>query len=401
METWKSYLTHLECSRCGGVHDPETIQNLCTSCDKPLLARYDLPAARANLQREDFAQRESSIWRYRELLPIRDPDERLSLGEGGTPLINARRLGESLGHAHLYVKDEGGNPTGSFKARGLAVAVARAHELGVSELSIPSAGNAAGAMCAYAALAGVGAHVYMPKSVPASFVAECHAYGAEVTLVDGFITECGARARQDMLASERFDISTLREPYRLEGKKTMGYEIAAEFGWSLPDVILYPTGGGTGLIGMWKAFDEMEQLGWIGSQRPRMVAVQAEGCAPIVRAYQGGRDAAEPWEDPHTVAEGLQVPSAVGDFLMLEILRDSGGVAVSVTDSELLAGVRTLASSEGIFACPEGGATVAAFRMLKAAGWIRSKERAVLFNTGTGLKYLHVWTSQASDHPRK
>jgi threonine synthase len=363
------------------------------------MARYDLARLRAKLSRHDLQGREADLWRYSELLPIRDSNAQLCLGEGGTPLIHARRLGETLGHENLFVKQEGGNPTGSFKARGLAVAVSRAHELGVRSLSIPSAGNAAGAMSAYAAAAGMRAHVYMPASVPGAFLAECRAYGAEVTLVDGYITDCGAHASQDMAGSDRFDISTLREPYRLEGKKTMGFELAEGFRWELPEVILYPTGGGTGLIGMWKAFEELEHLGWIGARRPRMVAVQAKGCAPIVRAHARAESEAEEWQDPHTVAEGLQVPAAIGDFLMLKTLRESDGTAVSVTDDELIAGVRSMASTEGIFACPEGGATVAAFRNLKAQGWIRARDRVVLFNTGTGLKYTHIWDSRAEDKP--
>jgi threonine synthase len=292
---------------------------------------------------------------------------------------------------NLFVKEEGLNPTGSFKARGLAMAVARAAELGISEVSIPSAGNAAGAMSAYAALAGMTAHVFMPKDVPAPFIAECRALGASVNLVDGLITDCGKVAAEGVKKYGWFDVSTLKEPYRIEGKKTMGYEIAEQGGWKLPDVILYPTGGGTGLIGMWKAFDEMEALGWIGSRRPRMVSVQAAGCAPMVRAFDQDQEFAQFWEGAHTIADGLRVPAAVGDFLILRALRESGGRGIMVTDEEMLEGVKLLGGTEGIFTCPEGGAVVAACRRLLDEGWIRQDEQVVLFNTGSGLKYAHLF----------
>jgi threonine synthase len=390
-----SYLTHLQCAACGGIFPADRLWNVCPECGKPLLARYDLTAARARLDRGHVAGRRFKLWRYRELLPVQDVANILNLGEGGTPLIPARRLGEQIGHEQLFVKDESGNPTASFKARGLSVAVSRAGELGVKALSIPSAGNAAGAMSAYAAAAGMAAHVYMPKDVPETFRVECRAYGADVTLVDGLITDCAAQAVRDGQGSERFDISTLREPYRIEGKKTMGFEIAEQMGWSLPDVIIYPTGGGTGLIGMWKAFQELEALGWIGPKRPRMVAVQADGCAPIVRAFHQGASEAEPWVNAHTLAAGLRVPAAIGDFLMLECLRDSHGTAVGVSDAALLDGADQLAKLEGVFACPEGGATVAALHRLTKSGWIGADETVVLLNTGSGLKYTHIWNSSA------
>jgi threonine synthase len=314
------------------------------------------------------------------------------LGEGYTPLVHAARLGEVVGFERLFIKDEGLNPTGSFKARGLAVAISRAHELGVRAVSIPSAGNAAGAMSAYASLAGMEAYVFMPRDVPQPFVAECRALGAAVTLVDGLITDCGRVAAEGVRQFGRFDVSTLKEPYRLEGKKTMGYELAEQMAWSLPDVIIYPTGGGTGLIGMWKAFDEMEELGWIGSRRPRMVTVQSDGCAPMVKAFDEGREFAEPWQGAQTIADGLRVPAAVGDFLILRALRESGGTAVAVPDRELLDAARQIGRTQGIFVCPEGAATLLAFRRLRDAGWIADGESVVLFNTGSGLKYTHLWT---------
>ncbi|MGC9332597.1 MAG: threonine synthase [Anaerolineae bacterium] len=313
------------------------------------------------------------------------------MGEGWTPLIHATRLGAELDFAGLYIKDESLNPTGSFKARGLCMAVARARELGARDLSIPSAGNAAGALAAYAALGGIEAHVFMPRDVPQAFVAECQALGARVTLVDGLITDCGRLAAQQAQEYGWFDVSTLKEPYRLEGKKTMGLELAEQLGWILPDVIIYPTGGGTGLIGMWKAFEEMEQMGWIGPKRPRMVTVQSQGCAPMVHAFDQGEEFAEPWPDAATVADGLRVPSAVGDFLILRALRESQGTAVAVSDEEMIEAVRLMGKTQGLFACPEGGATLAAFQHLRQQGWIEEDESVVLFNTGSGLKYSHLF----------
>jgi threonine synthase len=388
----ESYLSHLECSLCGRKLEADRLQNLCPECRKPLFARYDLDRAIRELKRDSVSDRAPNLWRYRELLPVRSAEHVLSLGEGFTPLIHALRLGETFKFDSLFIKEEGLNPTGSFKARGLSVAVSRALELGVNSLSIPSAGNAAGAMSAYAALAGMKAYVFMPQDVPLLFVAESRVLGAEVTLVDGVITDCGRVAAEGVKEFDRFDMSTLKEPYRLEGKKTMGYEIAEAMNWSLPDVIVYPTGGGTGLVGMWKAFDEMENLGWIGPGRPRMVTVQSEGCAPIVRAFHDGTEFAEPWQGPRTIADGLRVPSAVADFLILRALRQSNGTALSVSDDEMLKAVGHLGRTEGIFACPEGGATLAAFRRLHEQGWIREGEKVVLFNTGSGLKYSHLFT---------
>jgi threonine synthase len=386
-----SHLTHLECSLCGKTYDAGKLQNLCPECRRPLLARYDLDAARRCMSREEIAKGPSSLWRYQELLPVHDPRCVMTLGEGWTPLRRAHRLAGALGFESLLIKDEGGNPTGSFKARGLAVAVARAYELGARSLSIPSAGNAACAMSTYAALAGLEAIVYMPRDVPQPFVAECRALGARVQLVDGVITDCGRVAAADAETHGWFDLSTLKEPYRLEGKKTMGYELAEQLGWNLPDVIVYPTGGGTGLVGMWKGFDEMERLGWIGSARPRMVTVQSEGCAPIVKAFHERSEFAERWANATTIADGLRVPAAVGDFLMLRVLRESKGTAVSVEDREMIEGANLIGRREGLFVSPESGATVAAFIRLRDSGWIGREEVVVLFSTGSGDKYAHLW----------
>ncbi|MBZ0268062.1 threonine synthase [bacterium] len=392
-----SYLSHLECGQCGKRIEADRLRNLCPDCGRPLLARYDLTTARSAVDRDAPPPGGRSLWRFPELLPVRDPAHRLTLGEGGTPLFRAKRLGKAVGHAHVLVKDEGVNPTGSFKARGMAVAVARAKELGATALSVPSAGNAAGAMSAYAARAGLPAHVFMPKDVPAPFVAECRALGAHVTLVDGLISDCGRVAAAELERHGRFDVSTLKEPYRLEGKKTLGYELAEQLGWELPDVIIYPTGGGTGLVGMWKAFDEMEALGWIGTHRPRMVTVQSTGRAPMVRAFEAGERHATPWEGAATIADGLRVPAAVGDFLILAALRESGGRAIAVPDDALLADASLLGRTEGIFAAPEGGATVTALRVLCERGWIEPTERVVLFNTGSGHKYAHLWSDADRD----
>ena len=386
-----NFLTHLECALCGQELEADRLWNLCPTCDKPLLARYDLQRASRVLTREEIAGREPNLWRYRELLPVRDPRYALCLGEGFTPLVHATRLGQVVQFANLLIKDEGLNPTGTFKARGLAVAVSRAWELGVEEVSIPSSGNAAGAMSAYAALAGMGAYVFMPRDAAQPFLAECRTLGAKVTLVDGFITDCGRVAAEEARQFGRFDVATLKEPYRLEGKKTMGYELAEQMGWTLPDVIIYPTGGGTGLIGMWKGFDELEQLGWIGPQRPRMVTVQSDGCAPMVKAFHEGREFAEPWQGAHTIAGGLRVPAAVGDFLILRALRESGGTAVAVSDQEMVEAAKLMGRTQGIFPCPEGAATLAAFQLLRRQGWIDDDEKVVLLNTGSGHKYAHLW----------
>ncbi len=388
-----NFFSHLECGYCTKTYEADKLWNLCPECLKPLLARYDLLSAKKKLSKDELKNREPNLWRYNELLPVRDKKFILSLGEGFSPLFKAKRLGKELGFSNLYIKDEGLNPTTSFKARGLSVAISRAYELGVKEVSIPSAGNAAGAMSAYAALAGMKSYVFMPKDVPRPFIAECIALGAEVTLIDGLITDCGKAAAEGVKKYGRFDISTLKEPYRIEGKKTMGYELAEQFDWNLPDVIIYPTGGGTGLIGMWKAFDEMEQLGWIDSQRPRMVTVQSSGCAPIVKAFEDNNEFADLWNDARTIADGLRVPAAVGDFLILNALRESNGTAIAVSDEEMLDAANQIGRTQGIFTSPEGGATLAALLQLREKGWIRVNEKVVLFNTGSGHKYSHLWES--------
>ncbi len=391
MARTKSTLTHLECGFCGKTYAADQLLNLCTDCGKPLLARYDLSVAALTLTREALQRREPSLWRYEEVLPVQNDWAQLRLGEGWTPLHHAKRLGESIGCPNTYVKDEGLNVTASFKARGLALAVSRAYELGARELAIPSAGNAACAMSAYAAAANLPAHVYMPRDVPSLFQVECRELGANVTLVDGLINDCGVKVREGVAAHGWFDVSTLKEPYRIEGKKTMGYELAEQLDWELPDVIIYPTGGGTGMVGMWKAFDEMEQMGLIGPKRPRMVTVQSTGCAPIVRAFEQGVEFAELWQGAKTVADGLRVPIAIGDFLILRAIRQSGGTALAVPDEEMLRYARVIGSQTGSFPAPEGAATLAAQIRLLAQGWIKPDEKVVLFNTGSGLKYAHLW----------
>ena len=385
----ESHLTHLECSRTGEHYDVDELHNL-SAAGAPLLARYDLEAASASMTREALNRRRPDMWRYREVMPLRDGDDIVTLGEGMTPLRHAERLGAEVGMQRLYIKDESLNPTGSFKARGLAAAVTAAAARGARKLAIPTAGNAGGALAAYAAAAGLEAHVFMPADTPAAFQIECRSCGAHVELVDGLINDCGRIVGERRDSEGWFDVSTLKEPYRVEGKKTMGYELAEQFDWHLPDVIVYPTGGGTGLIGMWKAFDEMERLGWIDAARPRMVSVQAAGCAPIVRAMEEGTEDAALWEDAQTLASGLRVPVAVADFLMLRALRESGGAAVAVGDEELVAATHRIARYTGIFAAPEGGAALAGIVELRARGFLSADERVVLFNTGSGYKYLEA-----------
>ncbi|MFN8492198.1 MAG: threonine synthase [Caldilineaceae bacterium] len=387
----KSTLTHLECGRCGATYPANQLMNLCPACGKPLLARYDLQKAAQTLTKDTLKSRPASLWRYEEVLPVQRQDAMIALGEGWTPLHWAARLGEKIGCRNTLIKDESLNPTGSFKARGLCVAVSRAFELGAKELAIPSAGNAAGAMSAYAAAVGLPAHVFMPKDVPPMFQVECKELGATVTLVDGLINDCGVKVREGAAKYGWFDVSTLKEPYRIEGKKTMGYELAEQLNWGLPDVIIYPTGGGTGLVGMWKAFAEMETMGLIGSKRPRMVTVQSTGCAPMVRAFQQEDEFAELWQGAKTVADGLRVPVAVGDFLILRALRESQGAAIAVTDEEMLSYAKVMGQHTGIFPAPEGAACLAAQVRLLEMGWIKPEESVVLFNTGSGLKYAHLW----------
>ena len=385
------HVKNLECSFCHREYDAKRLQNVCAECGKPLLVRYDLKRISKFLTRQALYARRSDLWRYRELLPVRREDNIVTLGEGWTPLLPAKRLGASMGMSQLLIKDESQNPTDSFKARGMSVAVSMAKELGAKKLAAPSAGNAAGALAAYCARAGLGAYLFMPRDTPRANVIECEVAGAHVTLVDGLITDCGAEVARRKESEGWFDVSTLKEPYRVEGKKTLGYEIAEQSEWSLPDVIIYPTGGGTGLVGMWKAFDELQQLGWIGEKRPRMISVQAAGCAPIVRAFDAGARFAEEFENAHTVASGLRVPKAIGDFLILDAIRESGGTAIAVADDELLEGSRELARTEGIFAAPEGGACVPALRKLLERGDVKPDERVVLFNTGSGIKYLEAF----------
>ncbi len=383
-------VTQLHCSFCERTYPPRRIHNLC-QCGKPLLVSYDLERASTQISRGDLLKRQNNLWRYRELLPVEDERNILSLGEGFTPLLSASRLGQQMGLPHLYIKDESVNPTGSFKARGMAVAVSMAKELNVTALAVPSAGNAGGALAAYAAMARIPAHIFMPRDVPKANRIEALQYGANLTLIDGLITDCARAVKQGVETQGWFDVSTLKEPYRLEGKKTMGYELAEQFDFRLPDVILYPTGGGTGLIGMWKAFDEMERIGWVDTHRPRMYCVQSTGCAPIVRAFEAREQEAREFPNAQTVAAGIRVPRAVGDFLMLRILRESKGGAVAVGDDDILKAVRELAANEGIFAAPEGAACLPALRRLVERREVTPDDRIVLFNTGSGLKYLDVF----------
>src|SRR5712671_6242265 len=385
------FLKRLECSACGREHEWSQLQNLCGSCNKPLFAIVDLAAASRTMTRETLLAREKSLWRYREVLPLPMDVEPVSLGEGGTPLLSAKKFGEPMGLTNLWMKDEAQNPTQRFKARGMATAVSMAKYLGATKLAVPSAGNAGGALAAYAARAGLEAHVFMPRDTPRANVIECREMGAHVTLIDGLITDCAAEIGRRKANEGWFDMSTLKEPYRVEGKKTLGYELAEQLNWKLPDVILYPAGGGTGLIGMWKAFDEMEVLGWIGKNRPRMFAVQAAGCAPIVGAFEAGEKNATEIPDAHTIASGLRVPKALGDFLILKILRESNGGAIAVDDEEMIRLAREVGASEGLFICPEGAACFVALKLLRLAGKIASGERVVVFNTGSGIKYPEVY----------
>jgi threonine synthase len=385
-------VTHLECALCGKEHEPYVVQNLCIECGKPLLVRYDLAKAAETLTPGSLPARESSLWRYKEVLPVNDPENVVTFGEGWTPLISAQLLASTLPvRLNLYIKDEGQNPTQSFKARGMAAAISMARELGVKKVAVPSAGNAASALAAYAARAGMEAHIFMPSDTPRANIVECEQTGAQVTLVNGLITDCGKIVADRKEAEGWFDVSTLKEPYRVEGKKTMGYELAEQMGWKLPDVIVYPTGGGTGLIGMWKAFDEMEQMGWIGPKRPRMVTVQSETCAPIVRAFENDERFADEFENAATVASGLRVPKAIGDFLILDAIRESAGTAVSVSDKELIEAVAEIGAATGIFAAPEGAACLPALRKLIDRGLVMEGESAVLFNTGSGIKYVEAF----------
>ncbi len=384
-----SFLTHLECSKpnCGKQYEHTRLQNLCT-CGGPLLARYDLAAAAKTMRPGALLERDTTMWRYEEVLP---PPPYVSLGEGMTPVVATPRMGARIGLENLFVKDEGLNPTGSFKARGLSAAITCAKNLGAKALAIPTAGNAGGALAGYAAKAGLPCVIVMPADTPLANVMECTAFGADVRKLNGLISDCGKYVAENKEKEGWFDVSTLKEPYRIEGKKTMGYELWEQFDGTLPDVIIYPTGGGVGLIGMWKAFDEMQAMGWIGKQRPRMVVVQAAGCAPIVAAHEKGADVSEFFQNAATLASGLRVPKALGDFLVLSAVKQSGGDCVAATDDEMLATGKTLAALEGMYVAPEGAATVVAAQKLRAAGRIQAGERVVLFNTGTGYKYSEAW----------
>jgi len=386
----KSYLTHLECTYCHKTYSSGELHRTCDDCGKVLYPRYDLEAAKSGFDRNVLRDRPANMWRYFEMMPILDEANVITLGEGYTPIFKVERLGKDLGCTDLHIKDEGMNPTASFKARGLGAAVSKAKELGVTKLTMPSAGNAAGAMTSYAAKGGMEAYIFMPKDAPQANQKEVVITGGHLTLVDGLINEAGRISGEKAAELGLFDISTLREPYRVEGKKTMGYEIAEQSGWKLPDVILYPTGGGTGIVGMWKAFDEMEALGWIGSERPKMFAIQSEGCAPIVKAFRDGTEFADMWPNATTLAAGIRVPAAIGDYLILQALRDSGGGAETVSDDEILVNIKRVGSLEGMFICPEGAALVAALEKLLADGTLSPDENILILNTGSGLKYLDM-----------
>jgi threonine synthase len=376
-------IAFLECSKCSHQLSADTPQTLCTKCQGSLYVRYDLKALRGKFTREMLAGRAASMWRYAEVLPDAEP---VTLGEGFTPLLPSRRT------KNVWIKDEGLNPTGSFKARGLGMAVTMAKKYGLKKLAIPSAGNAASALAAYSARAGIEAHIFMPKDVPQANLVECQSYGAHITLVDGLISDCARMIGERKEREGWFEISTLKEPFRVEGKKTMGYEVAEQMGWTLPDAIIYPTGGGVGLIGMWKAFEEMEELGWIaaGTKRPKMIVVQAAGCAPIPKAWEEGKTVSEPWKNASTMAAGLRVPKAYADYIILDVLKKSAGTAVTATDEEIFTAVRNWASEEGIFAAPEGAASLVAYEKLIASKFLKPSDRVVLFNTGSGIKYVDV-----------
>lgn len=382
-----TFAREILCPRCQRSFPLGKAINLCL-CGAPLLVGYRAAEIRNAVKKSELSGRSSDLWRYREFLPLMDDSHRVSLGEGFTPMIDARRLAATLEIKKLWIKDEAHNPTGSFKDRGLSVAISLANELGVRKVALPSAGNAGSSLAAYAARAGMEAYVFMPRDAPRANILEVKSYGAQLTLVDGLIDDCGRLVAERKEREGWFDLSTLKEPYRVEGKKTMGFEIAEQLNWELPDVIIYPTGGGTGLIGMWKGFKELEDAGWIDSHRPRMVSVQADGCAPIVRAFNEGKETAAPWRDARTIASGLRVPRAIADFLMLQVLRQSRGFALSVSDQEMVAGIDEVGRLEGLFFCPEAGAGIAALRRLIRQGWIESEETVLIFNTASGLKYL-------------
>ena len=385
-----SYLDHLECTVCRETHPHSQPIRTCPSCGKVLFARYDLPKLKREVDRGQFETRSGSMWKFSELLPVGDPDKVLSLGEGDTPLFQAPRLGAKLGLSNLYIKDEGLNPTGTFKARGLSAAVSKAHELGITKVTIPSAGNAAGAVAAYAAKGGMEAHVFMPRDAPDANKIESEIMGSNLTLVDGLINDAGRLSRERAQAEGLFDLSTLQEPYRAEGKKTMGLEIALQLGWRMPDSIIYPTGGGTGIIGMWKGFHELLDLGWVEGKLPKFIAVQPEGCQPIVKAFNDGADVSELWPNASTIADGLRVPHPFSDYLILNAIRETGGTALAVSDGDMVRAMRDVASAEGLFICPEGAATLVALERLIEDRFLDRDENIVLLNTGSGYKYLDL-----------
>jgi threonine synthase len=382
----KNFLTHLECTSCSKIWSADELHSICPACGKVLFARYDLDQARVYFSQSALRERTGGMWRWFEIMPVRDEKNVVTLGEGNTPLIPVPELGKLFGASKLYIKEEGLNPTGSFKARGLSAAVSKAKELGVKSIGMPSAGNAGAALAAYGARAGLDIFIFMPQDAPDIMKREGAVYGAHVFLVKGLINDAGKIVKDNAAQRGWFDVSTLKEPYRAEGKKTLGLELAEQLDWTLPDAIIYPAGGGTGVVGMWKAFDELEQLGWIGSQRPKMIIVQAEGCAPLIRAFHAGARHAELWQDAHTLASGIRVPVAFADYLILDAVRNSGGTAVSVSDAAIVQAMNTIARTEGIFAAPEGAATFAAYQQLIHTGFLKPEERVVLFNTGSGLK---------------
>ncbi len=389
MIEYTSYIQHLTCSDCGKIYDVDKIQTFCPDCQAALVAIYDLEAARRHVDRDEISRRPKGMWRWGELLPVREAEYVITLGEGDAPLLRVDHVGSQMGLKNLYVKDESVNPTGSFKARGLSAAVSKAKELGVDKVIIPTAGNAGSAMAAYAARAGLRSHIFMPKDTPFANMRECQIAGSAVDLIDGLISEAAGMAGVKARAEGWFDVSTFKEPYRMEGKKVMGYELAEAFDWELPDVIIYPTGGGTGLVGMWKAFEELEHMGWLkNGARPRMVSVQAAGCAPVVKAFESGASYCDFWVGAETVASGLRVPKSFADRMILDSIRVSCGTAVAVSDAAIGEAQKQLGAAEGIFACPEGAATLAALHELVRRGWVMPDERIILFNTGTVLKYL-------------